>query len=92
MAFRHTNTLGNRNDLHFEAISNHGPTVRVPTHRRSVSLPAQGSLPSGGAAPYSGGFRTRWITNWISQMYRHPIPPDQPCLVALVLALPLGVI
>jgi hypothetical protein len=45
--------------------------------------------PDGG---YSGGFRIRWTTNWISQMYRHPIPPDQPCLVALVLALPLGVI
>jgi len=61
-----------------------------PTRLRTYASPAglrpsaQGSLPTCRARLWSDGFRTRWTTNWISRSHRlPPVPPDQPCLVAL---------
>ncbi len=80
VAFRSVHALGTREIHYFRGCLDAAHVfaylrIAVPRRRRA----SQGSLPSSWAAAFSGGFRTRWTTNRISEAIAS-LPPSGPDL------------
>jgi hypothetical protein len=70
VAFRTLKSLGTRN-VTISWLHNPRPTrSRAYASPSALPHPSQGSLPTGRAHPWSGGFRTRWTTNEVSWSQR----------------------